>query len=227
MARALPVDANDVPLESAFDEVAMARERVLEVGYEAGGFDLFAELDGGVPARFFFASGGRSPFGEEFDLPREDHGPHSWEEVLETELDRNEWLRLHPCFIHPAIVPRVRATMDRAPERVESSWRSQVEQAEQEAAAATKRYVLLGADGKQYESAAKGALGGNAKHRIYGKLECGSARSAIKRGGEAYTRHRVFFADEATAIAAGFRPCGDCMRKQHAAWKKTRSGGQG
>ena len=203
----------------------MARERVLEVGYEGGGFELFAELDGGVPARFFFASGGPSMFGKEFDEARANHGPLSWEEVLETQLDRNEWLRLHPMFVHPAIVPRVRAAIARAPERVGHSWQFELEQAERAAAAATKRYVLLGADGKQYESAAKGTLGGNAKHRIYGKLECGSARSAIKRWGEAYARHRVFFADEATAVAAGFRPCGNCMRKEYAAWKKTQSGG--
>ena len=40
---------------------------------------------------------------------------------------------------------------------------------------------------------------------------------AIRQGG--YVRHRVFFADEATAIAAGYRPCGTCMRAEYAAWK--------
>jgi methylphosphotriester-DNA--protein-cysteine methyltransferase len=34
--------------------------------------------------------------------------------------------------------------------------------------------------------------------------------------------HRVFFADEATAIAAGYRPCGACMRREYAAWKAAR-----
>ena len=204
----------------------MRRERVLEVGYEGGGFELFAELDDGVPPRFFFASGGRSSFGEEFDEPQASHGPLTWDEVLETQLDRNGWLRLCPMFVHPALLPRVRAAMARAPERVESSWRFEVERAEHEAVAAPKKYVLLGADGNEYGSATKGALGGNAKHRIYGKLECGSARSAIKRWGTAYTRVRVFFADEATAIAAGFRPCGNCMRKEYAAWKQRRDGGE-
>jgi methylphosphotriester-DNA--protein-cysteine methyltransferase len=31
--------------------------------------------------------------------------------------------------------------------------------------------------------------------------------------------HRVFFADEATAIAAGYRPCGACLRERYAEWK--------
>jgi hypothetical protein len=34
----------------------MVRERVLEVGYEGGRAWLFAELDGGIPARFSPAS---------------------------------------------------------------------------------------------------------------------------------------------------------------------------
>jgi methylphosphotriester-DNA--protein-cysteine methyltransferase len=29
----------------------------------------------------------------------------------------------------------------------------------------------------------------------------------------------VFFADEETAIAAGFRPCGACQREKYRAWK--------
>jgi len=33
---------------------------------------------------------------------------------------------------------------------------------------------------------------------------------AIARGG--YRRHRVSFADEATAITAGYRPCGTCVK---------------
>jgi methylphosphotriester-DNA--protein-cysteine methyltransferase len=28
----------------------------------------------------------------------------------------------------------------------------------------------------------------------------------------------VFFADEATALAAGYRPCGTCMREEYRAW---------
>jgi methylphosphotriester-DNA--protein-cysteine methyltransferase len=30
----------------------------------------------------------------------------------------------------------------------------------------------------------------------------------------------VFFADEETAIAAGFRPCGACLRDRYREWKQ-------
>ena len=30
-----------------------------------------------------------------------------------------------------------------------------------------------------------------------------------------YEKARVFFADEKTALAAGYRPCGNCLRKQY------------
>jgi hypothetical protein len=32
-----------------------------------------------------------------------------------------------------------------------------------------------------------------------------------------YLDHRAFFADESTAIAAGYRPCGNARRKEHSA----------
>jgi methylphosphotriester-DNA--protein-cysteine methyltransferase len=32
-------------------------------------------------------------------------------------------------------------------------------------------------------------------------------------------RDRVFFADEATAVAAGYRPCAVCMPAAYAEWK--------
>ena len=67
------------------------------------------------------------------------------------------------------------------------------------------RYQLIGKDGKQYESAAPGTLGGHRATRIYGRLDCPSALRALANGG--YAMHRVFFADEATAVAAGYRPC--------------------
>jgi methylphosphotriester-DNA--protein-cysteine methyltransferase len=43
---------------------------------------------------------------------------------------------------------------------------------------------------------------------------------AVARG-PTYARHRVFFADEASAVAAGFRPCGVCMRQAYRTWKAT------
>ncbi len=77
---------------------------------------------------------------------------------------------------------------------------------------------MLGADGRAFESATKGLFGGNARIKIYGRLDCPSALRAIKNG-PTYARHRVFFANEASAVAAGFRPCGVCMRAAYAKWK--------
>lgn len=41
---------------------------------------------------------------------------------------------------------------------------------------------------------------------------------AIANGG--YVEHRVFFADEVTAIEAGYQPCGNCMKARYALWKQ-------
>lgn len=86
-----------------------------------------------------------------------------------------------------------------------------------------KKYKLLGADGEFYYSDEKGTLGGNSKAKIYGRLDCPAALSAIKRWGENYTNYRVFFQDEETAIAAGYRPCGTCMREKYFEWKNNKT----
>jgi methylphosphotriester-DNA--protein-cysteine methyltransferase len=78
-------------------------------------------------------------------------------------------------------------------------------------------YTLLGADGRSYESDVKGRWGGHRRTRIYGRLDCPSALRAIASGG--YVRHRVFFADEATAIAVGYRPCAICCPASYQSWK--------
>ena len=83
-------------------------------------------------------------------------------------------------------------------------------------------FTLIGADGMPCESEIPGTLGGNRRGKLYGRLDCPSALRAIRRGG--YVQHRVFFADEATAIAAGYRPCGTCLRAEYAAWKQARTG---
>jgi methylphosphotriester-DNA--protein-cysteine methyltransferase len=62
-----------------------------------------------------------------------------------------------------------------------------------------------------------GTFGGHRKTRIYGRLDCPSALRAIARGG--YVKHRVFFADEATAVAAGYRPCSRCLPDRYRDWK--------
>ena len=84
-----------------------------------------------------------------------------------------------------------------------------------------KLYKLLGAKGKFYYSEEKGTLGGNflkKNDKIYGRLDCPAALRAIKQS-DNYAKYRVFFKDEATAIAAGYRPCGTCMREQYKKWK--------
>lgn len=81
----------------------------------------------------------------------------------------------------------------------------------------TARFVLLGPDGRPVASARPGTLGGHRRTRIYGRLDCRAARRAIERGG--YVSHRVFFADAATARAAGYRPCAVCLPDAYAAWK--------
>ncbi|HEY2508682.1 MAG TPA: Ada metal-binding domain-containing protein [Streptosporangiaceae bacterium] len=78
-------------------------------------------------------------------------------------------------------------------------------------------YVLIGADGKPYRSMRKGTIGGHRPTRIFGRLDCPAALRAIARGG--YVTHRVFFADRATAMQAGYRPCAVCMRDAYQAWR--------
>jgi hypothetical protein len=80
-----------------------------------------------------------------------------------------------------------------------------------------KTWTLLGTDGKPYQSNVPGTLGGHRKQRLYGCLTCRMVNQAIARGG--YVTHRVFFLDEATAKAAGYRPCAVCMPEEYKAWK--------
>ena len=87
-----------------------------------------------------------------------------------------------------------------------------------------RTYRLIGPDGLPYDSPVKGTLGGHAKSRIYGRLDCPGAQRALARGGP-YAKYRVFFADEATAIKAGYRPCWLCSRPQYLAWKRERERG--
>lgn len=79
------------------------------------------------------------------------------------------------------------------------------------------RFKLIGRDGKPYDSDVPGTLGGHRRNRIYGRLDCRSALRAIARG--EYVKHRVFFQDEATAVAAGYRPCAVCLPEKYTAWK--------
>jgi methylphosphotriester-DNA--protein-cysteine methyltransferase len=48
-------------------------------------------------------------------------------------------------------------------------------------------------------------------------LDCPAALRALARGG--YRSQRVFFADEQTAVTAGYRPCAVCLPAAYRAWK--------
>ena len=59
-------------------------------------------------------------------------------------------------------------------------------------------------------------LGGNHKLKIYGELQCGSGKRMLRE-------NRVFFSSEKEAVAAGFRPCGHCMKDKYLQWKKRKN----
>ena len=86
----------------------------------------------------------------------------------------------------------------------------------------TKTYKLMDENGNIYVSEQPGTLGGYKKRKIYGRLDCPSALRHIAKG--EYVKHRVFFADEATAIKAGYRPCGICMKEAYKVWKAEQEG---
>ena len=81
-----------------------------------------------------------------------------------------------------------------------------------------KTFTLVAPDGKSYSSPLPCIIGGHRGGKIYGRLDCRAALQAIAPDG--YAKHRVFFADEVTAIAAGYRPCAVCGPREYAAWKK-------
>ena len=83
-------------------------------------------------------------------------------------------------------------------------------------------YTILGIDGKPVLSRVKGELGGNARGKIYGTLDCPKALGALAKKNSPYKRFRVFFANRKAAKAAGYRPCGICLRDEYQAWKATR-----
>jgi hypothetical protein len=81
-----------------------------------------------------------------------------------------------------------------------------------------KQYTLIASNGEPYKSSVPGTLGGHKRSRGYGRLDCRSALQWIAKG--YYVKHRVFFADEATAIQAGYRPCAACMKERYTLWKQ-------
>jgi methylated-DNA-[protein]-cysteine S-methyltransferase len=83
--------------------------------------------------------------------------------------------------------------------------------------AGRRTWTLIGRDGRPYESPTPGVLGGHRRSKGYGRLDCPAALRWISKGH--YVKHRVFFPDEATAVAAGYRPCAVCMPERYAEWK--------
>ncbi|QLG93683.1 metal-binding protein [Pseudomonas yamanorum] len=80
-----------------------------------------------------------------------------------------------------------------------------------------RQWTLLDSQGQPFSSDRPGTVGGHKKSRLYGRLDCPAALRALARGG--YVASRVFFLDEATAKAAGYRPCAVCMRAEYLHWK--------
>ena len=79
-------------------------------------------------------------------------------------------------------------------------------------------YTLIGPDGRPFASETPGTLGGHRRNKVYGRLDCAGARRWIAKGH--YVKHRVFFADEETAVAAGYRPCARCLPERYREWKE-------
>jgi hypothetical protein len=85
------------------------------------------------------------------------------------------------------------------------------------AVAMSESWLLVGPDGNRAVSPKPGTIGGHSRLKIYGRLDCRSARASLSRGH--YAKHRVFFIDETTARLAGYRPCAVCMPLAYTAWK--------
>jgi Metal binding domain of Ada len=81
----------------------------------------------------------------------------------------------------------------------------------------SKKFRLIDGSGKPIESDRPGTLGGHKRLKGYGRLDCPSALRWISLGH--YVHHRVFFADETTAISAGYRPCARCLPERYRLWR--------
>lgn len=58
-------------------------------------------------------------------------------------------------------------------------------------------------------------LGGHEPGKLYGRLSC-------RAGKRMKEDNRVFFRDEAEAIAFGYRPCAVCMSEAYNVWRQTK-----
>lgn len=82
---------------------------------------------------------------------------------------------------------------------------------------AEKPYFITNESNHQVLSAIPGTFGGHKKLKIYGRLDCPSARKHLAKG--QYAKNRVFFLTEEIAADAGYRPCAKCMPEEYKKWK--------
>jgi len=80
-----------------------------------------------------------------------------------------------------------------------------------------KTFTLRDHQNQETTSFTPGTVGGHKGLKIFGRLDCANANRWIAKG--FYVKHRVFFADRSVAEAAGYRPCGCCMKAEYRAWK--------
>ena len=85
----------------------------------------------------------------------------------------------------------------------------------------TPFYYLQDEHDQMYISRERGHFGGHKKLKIFGRLDCPSAARYLAKG--QYARNRVFFSDEETAVAAGYRPCAVCMPEAYKKWTASSS----
>lgn len=81
-------------------------------------------------------------------------------------------------------------------------------------------YKLRDENNEEYLSKIPGTIGGNKKLKIYGRFDCLSALNYIEKG--MYIKNRVLFDSVDTAIKAGYRPCGKCLKKEYNNWKNNK-----
>lgn len=74
----------------------------------------------------------------------------------------------------------------------------------------SKTYRWLNSEGNIYLSPTKADYGGHLRLKIFGRLDCRSALSWIRRGH--YVKYRIF-SSEIEFQKAGFRPCKVCTKK--------------
>jgi methylphosphotriester-DNA--protein-cysteine methyltransferase len=58
-------------------------------------------------------------------------------------------------------------------------------------------------------------LAGNRTLKLFGTLPCAS-------GKRMKAVNRIFFANEAAAVAFGYRPCAHCMQSEYRLWKENK-----